>query len=699
LGQAPENHRGGESAREGKMNTQPRGSILLVSMVFISILLMVSLTFSTRIHDTNSAMEREIASARALELAQGASMTNLQQLWADFVAQAQVKVNPQDRVVWLAVTSNDANANRQKDGGEPSPMAEDAKYNQDWRIFGQGEIKTSCKIYGAVPADRSYADLELISTARVAPDIFNRTGQPEEKNRWMYRAVRQVVRFNFTQPSKTFDFAYFANNYGWMYDNGSSVIRIYGNMGANGDLGFSGAPIIDGFLYAALNASITATGVVNGQAALRKDTLPVYRAGAGLPAAETSLLMPGNPGYTEDVNNNGVLNAGEDSNGDGKINSIEYPAGYDGNQTLYTKQTPLDMPYLGDLTHYKDMAVANTGAITQLRKGGNVNNPADWEPVVNGVYGSDASHAGLYSTYNAGTNTVTRTAIPAASKLETDPAKQERNGNVALIGTDAQPIKITGPVVVTNDLVIKGKITGQGTIYTGRNLHVVGDVTYVNPPTWNLNDPSFKTRETANAGKDMVGFASKGSVILGEYFRMARTGKTAAAGMYDNSDSWGTTATYFKTGFQNAKVQAYQADPSDQAIGYYNPVTKSFAGNYMVADGGKRYDAANLSTTIARNYYESSFSDDYIKSLTGGLRPSKIQGIFYTNHLYGGRPTNYTHLGTMVSRDEGIVFTGTCHFFYDPRASSSSTGSRVQIFLPAASGYNVWLWQETMGTP
>ncbi len=678
------------------MNRQPRGAILLVAVVFISILMMVSMTFASRIRATNAAMEREIASARALELAQGACMQNMQALWSDFVARAQVNTDPRDRVTWIAVTSNDTNGDRLRNGSEPEPAATGVKYNVDWTLFGQGEVKKTCKINGTVPADRSFADFEITASARVAPDIFNRSGLPEEKLRWMYRTVRQVVRLNFAQPSRTFDFAYFANNYGWMYDNGASVIKIYGNIGANGNLGFAGRPYVDGFMFAALNPAISAQGVVNGASSLAHDTLPVYRAGSGLPASEKVLLMPGNPGYTEDVDGNNTLSSAEDVNHNGKIDSIEYAPGYDGSQNTYDKQSPLDMPYLGDLTRYKDLAVANSGTIKQLKKGGNASVETDWDVIVSGVYGADASHAGLISTYNTATDTVTRTAIDVAKKLETDAAKQERNGNVALIGTDSQPIKITGPVVITNDLVLKGKITGQGTVYTGRNLHIVGDITYKNPPSWNLNDPNFQSKVTENATKDMVGFASKGSVIIGDYYRMARSGKTATSTMYDNGNSWGVTASYFKTGFQGTALQAYQADPSDQAIGYYNPATKSFHGDYTIGDGGNRYDSTDFSTKITRNYYESSFSDAYIQTLCTAM-PSQVQGIFYTNHLYGGRPSNYIHLGTMVARDEGIVFNGFCHFFYDPRASSAASGSRVRVFLPEASGYNVWLWQEEAG--
>ena len=41
-----------------------------------------------------------------------------------------------------------------------------------------------------------------------------------------------------------------------------------------------------------------------------------------------------------------------------------------------------------------------------------------------------------------------------AQKLTDIPGKESLNGNLALVGTPEQPIVISGPVVVNNDLVI-----------------------------------------------------------------------------------------------------------------------------------------------------------------------------------------------------------------------------------------------------
>ena len=667
-----------EDHKSRQNKPQPRGSILVVALVFSTILMTMMLSFATTIHNNSAAMEQSIARARALELAQGAARLNLQQLWLDFQAQSATKPVPQDRVVWLGVTQGDTNGNRARDTNELGPAALNAKYNPTWTVFGQGEAQSTVKIYGTIPADLSYVDLELITNARVSPETQDRSGISDNKLRWMYVSVRQLVRFNFTAPSKVFDFAYFANNFGWMYDDGSGSIRIDGNIGANGDLSFAGKPLVDGYLFAALNPGLNAQGVVNGSSAVQSHTLAQYIAYVNAQSsAAQAFFAPTNPAYQGDVTTGAA--------------AIPYGPGFSGDVTQYNKQVPLSMPYLGDLATYKAQAIAQNGKIEQLKSGGVATNPSDWVTLVDKVYGSTAGQNGMISTVDAsGIVSVSN----VSDQLETDPAKQERNGNVALIGTAAQPIRVTGPVVITNDLVIKGVISGQGTIYTGRNVNVVGDVTYAAPPAWKQNDATFTADLAANNTKDMVGFAVKGSVILGQYYHMARSDKSSASGMYDNGDSWGSAASYFKSGFQNSTTQAYQTDPTDAAIGYYNTTTKSFGGDYTVADGGTRFDSTDFKKKIARNYYESSFSDEYIQSIAG-TKPGKIQGLFYTNHLFGGRPSNFEMLGSMVARDEGIVFDGHCYFNYDPRSSSLPTvGSRVNIFLPPTSGYRVWLWEE-----
>jgi len=61
-------------------------------------------------------------------------------------------------------------------------------------------------------------------------------------------------------------------------------------------------------------------------------------------------------------------------------------------------------------------------------------------------------------------------------------------GCLVLIGTLADPIVINGPVVIEGDVLIKGYYTGQGTIYAGRNAHILDDVIAINPPQWSPTD-------------------------------------------------------------------------------------------------------------------------------------------------------------------------------------------------------------------
>jgi len=641
-------------------------------------MMILAMSFARGIHDNGAAMEQRIAAARALELAQGAGRMNLQLVYLDYCANNMSNPagpDPRNSVIWLGVTRDTVNGNRETQ--EPPPMAVDAKYNRSWSIFGQGEVTKSCAV-AAVDPGFLYVDLVFTTTARVppepmAPRIF---ASVSDKQRWVYTTVQELVRFNFAEQSRVFDFAYFVNNYGWMFDDGSGCIKLFGNVGANGDLDFRGAPLVDGSMFAAYNPALNSPGNVNGQDHVKYDTLSQYLSFINSQSQPLcSMFPPTNPAYTDD---NGV--------------PIQFTPGYSGDLTQYTRQQPLNMPYLGDLSTFKSMAQQNKGSIQQLKFGGDASNPGDWVTIASAVYGANPGENGLTSTVDSsGKVTVQPNPLPLVQPSSSQP--NDPNGNVALIGTAAQPLKITGPVVITNDLVLKGTITGQGTIFTGRNLHIVGDVTYLNPPAWQQDDPNFYTDLQTNNTKDIVGFVTKGSVILGDYYHMRRTDKDPGGGLYDGGDYWDYTRSYFRTGFQNSRAQSYQADPTDQVIGYYDPQTKSFAGDYTAADGGQRYDSLDLMQKVARMYYESSFPDQYIASITG--IPGKIQGIFYTNHLFGGRSRNLQLWGSVVSRDEGIIFTGTCWFVSDPRSSSMPvTGAKVNIFLPGALGYKVLSWQQ-----
>ena len=137
-------------------------------------------------------------------------------------------------------------------------------------------------------------------------------------------------------------------------------------------------------------------------------------------------------------------------------------------------------------------------------------------------------------------------------------------------GTD-KPIRINGPVVVAGDVIIKGKVTGQGTIYSGRNIHIIGNLTYVDPPSWPKPDPHPEQTAQKNAGKDMLGLAAKGNIVIGNY----------------TDSSWMERVEKYIT---PPWVREYACDPSDASIGY----PSVFGGDYAANDGGSSQMCATL---------------------------------------------------------------------------------------------------------
>src|SRR5690606_13096397 len=82
------------------------------------------------------------------------------------------------------------------------------------------------------------------------------------------------------------------------------------------------------------------------------------------------------------------------------------------------------------------------------------------------------------------------------------------NGSAALIGSSTYPIRVHGPVTFTGDVVIKGYVEGQATLYAARNVHIVGNVLYKNAPDFRGTD--IHQTDVLNEKKDMLGLAARG---------------------------------------------------------------------------------------------------------------------------------------------------------------------------------------------
>jgi hypothetical protein len=102
-------------------------------------------------------------------------------------------------------------------------------------------------------------------------------------------------------------------------------------------------------------------------------------------------------------------------------------------------------------------------------------------------------------------------ALPTSSNgaLSTLSGDGEYEGNLILIGTDDDPIKIQNTVAVDGDLIIKGTIEGEGQLLVRGNTYIVGDVTYKDAPG------EFGVNESGDT--NAFALVSGGSVLMGDY--------------------------------------------------------------------------------------------------------------------------------------------------------------------------------------
>ena len=413
------------------------------------------------------------------------------------------------------------------------------------------------------------------------------------------RTVEERVRFGI-RMTPIFDYSYFMNNFGYFW---GPDVRSHGDIRANGDLSVDNRSTINGDVYAAPNAEIGAPGdvIISGGSWGQYD---MSQYGTLAPSA----ARPMNP-------------ANADTN-----NPIGWDMGYNVETESYAHHDALEMPYLGTLSTYESYAQRYNGTIKQRASSG-----GPWQTLVTNVY----SGAGPDNTANT-----------------------PDDGSVVLIGTADRPIQVEGPVVVRGDVVIKGVVTGQGCIYAGRNIHVVGDVTYANPPSWPKPDNNPAQTAADNANRDLVGYAAKGNIILGNY----------------TTSTWrDRVASLIRPTF----TKPYQVDGSDAALGYDsdgNPANGyQFNGDYTANDGGLKKGSG--STTVSRKFYESSLADTYINSIASQY-VERLDGVFYNNHAIAGTvgnsSTGFKFNGSMVARDDGIRYRVRVEMSWDIRLGSRS---------------------------
>jgi len=169
-----------------------------------------------------------------------------------------------------------------------------------------------------------------------------------------------------------------------------------------------------------------------------------------------------------------------------------------------------------------------------------------------------------YITRNA---QVTYPSIPDAVKA------LEKN-SVILIGTDDYPIILNGPVYVDGDVVIRGRVSGRGTIYSGRNIHIIGDILYKKPPSWPYDKTGLSQTQSqidnANKSCDILMLAARGNIVVGDY----------------TSTTWADSKNTQFLQCLYSESSGYGDTYDDEAIGYSYAFKNK--RDYTALDGGRK---------------------------------------------------------------------------------------------------------------
>lgn len=101
------------------------------------------------------------------------------------------------------------------------------------------------------------------------------------------------------------------------------------------------------------------------------------------------------------------------------------------------------------------------------------------------------------------------------------------DGNVILVGTDANPIVLDGEIAVNGDLILQGTVKGWGQFFVKGNTYLTGDVTYADAPG--------KFGEAADGSRNGLALVSGGNILMGDYLTIRGKNHSADTAKFPNS--------------------------------------------------------------------------------------------------------------------------------------------------------------------
>ncbi len=477
----------------------------------------------------------------------------------------------------------------------------------------------------------SYTRMVTIRSVAWEDRNSNQSLDPDEPR----KIVDVTTQFSLTR-SAVFDYTYFINNYGWWYGFSPTTGIINGDMRANGDFEFrSGVPTTNGSIYASRNDKLTppAAGIINMPSA-QWDT-PTYRGRhaprmrQGYDPSEHGAF--GSPAFERwrdflydaegRVVNNRLFGAilGDSRGHRNWNNTVLDP----------TPTRELVMPDLSDLSRYIQLSQTYID---------------ERETFENGRRNPDFGRGAYLEVWDENTRRYVR--VDNNGVVE---------GSAVLIGTNGRPIRIHGPVTFTQDCVIRGVVSGQGVIYAGRNVHVVGDIIYKDEPDFRGPNPEHVDRQ--NSDKDILALCARGSIIMGDV----------------STFDFPWPLQYMTPPFTRGRL-----DEFGNFIPPYNALERDETGRFR---------------------YQSVYPDAFIHSISEPIQ--QLDCIMYTNFMGGGNlatgGAGIVFNGSIISKDEAmVIFSAPLVMNYDNRIRERRLTRRplIDLNLPRTPELIQMAWQD-----
>lgn len=582
-----------------------RGSALVTTFILVSLLSVAAVTYVSSSTQTVVLSNRRTMEVQATSLCESGVQMVLRNLWRPF----KVSQNFDSMDSLCAGASVN------------SPKSSLAGGFDGIGRYSAGVIGIS------TPGGNNFARMVTIR----AVGWLDRNGNAQLDSGEYMKTVDVVAQFELTR-SQIFDYTYFINNYGWMEGFRPDWLIVNGDMRANGNFEFkrngtdntTGSGTSNGSIIAAMNEKLVpkADGLIMFEGSTQnvapvKWTQSSYNTNASSQAFWRQGYDPAVHGargsatyeqwrdYIFDAEG-GILNNRPygsylaDSNGyrrwtRGSLSETPNITTFDTSPTQ-----EVIMPDLSNLSYYTNLSqtYVNTKATY-----------ADGTPNPN--FNQGAWLEIWDTTLNAGAGGYRRISTNGVV-----------SGSAILVGTSTRPIRIHGPVTFTEDVVIKGTISGQGTIYTGRNVHIVGNIQYQNTPDFRRTGgrTTFSQIENFNEKRDFLGLAARGSVIMG------------------NTNSFGA----YPLNYMTPPFTKPRYDEQGNLIPAYDA---------MVQDGTR-------SDGSIRRRYMPTFSNAQIAAVAD-TGVNRVDAILYSNFVGGGNVGTagggFTLNGTIICRDESIV--------------------------------------------